>query len=184
MADIGVEGLNQWSGKNRRWDRAVNPLLGLLQRDSFVVEDIAIAAMISLEASGQLIGAVEGEDVTYHRGRPILATQAYRCLSHVELDWEKMPFDQPRLAKALAGNYNDVKHFDRGEFPDPAVTYALGSFALFIARLVALKVASPEAVDGYLKPWPQDLHRAIERLKGIEIDERGKATLNDEGVDS
>lgn len=183
MTDIGVDGLNRWSGKDGRWDRAINPLLGLLQRDRFVVEDIAIAAMISLEASGEILGKVEGEEVTYRKGRPITATRPYRCLSNLMLDWETMPFDQERLAKAMANNYNDIKHFDRGEFPEPEVTHALGNFALLVARLVVLNVASMEAVEAHLKAGPQNLHRAIELLKGLEIDEQGTASFKDDGLD-
>lgn len=183
MPDIGVDGLNRWSGKERRWDRAINPLLGLLQRDRFVVEDIAIAAMISLEASGEILGKVEGEEVTYRRGKVITATRPFRCLSHLKLDWETMPFNQERLAKAMANNYNDIKHFDRGEFPEPEVTHALGNFALLVARLVVLNIASTEAVEGHLSAEPQSLQRAIELLRGLEIDERGTVSFKDDGLD-
>ena len=176
LKDIGVAGLERWYSKDKRWRRAVSPLYGLLQRDSYVVEDVAIAALISLEASGQLIE----EPIVPPTKLPPLATHVYQCLSHINLDWEKMPFDQIRLSLALARNYNDVKHFDRGDFPEPEVTHALGSFALYVARYVILSVASERIVENHLKSSSsQGFLRSKDRLKHLNIDDKGIATWRD-----
>lgn len=172
MNGIGIEGLERWYSKDKKWRRAVSPLYGLLQRDSYVVEDRAIAALISIEASGQLI---DESGAPPEKLSPT-AAHVYRCLSYLKFDWEKMPFDQVRLSRALARNYNDVKHFDRGDFPEPAVTHALGSFALYVARYVALSVASQEAVQKHLEASSQGFLRSKDRLKRLIIDDTGLAT--------
>lgn len=175
LDDIGTDGLERWYSKDTRWQRAVTPLYGLLQRDGFGVEDVAIAALISLEASGQLVG----EDQDLPAGLRGIAAHVYRSLSHLELDWTTMPFDQVRLSRALATNYNDVKHFDRGDFPDPEVTNVLGSFALHVARYVALTAASKDAVLNHLQLSSQSFRRATNRLKNLNIDEYGRTTSGD-----
>ena len=175
LEDVGVEGLERWHSKDERWQRAVTPLYGLLQREGVGVEDVAIAALISLEASGQLIEEIRKPPKELGG----IAAHVYTSLSYLELDWTTMPFDQVRLARALATNYNEVKHFDRGDFPEPAVTNVLGSFALHVARYVVLGTASKDAALKHLHSSPQGFLQSKNRLESLNIDERGNATWRD-----
>lgn len=96
---------------------------------------------MSIEAAGQLIGVRDGEQSTYNRhGGITTATNVYRCLNLLDVKWGTIAADNVSLAKAVANTYNDIKHFDRGEFPDAPVSHIISIITRMIVRLLALYI--------------------------------------------
>ncbi|GAB3252235.1 ApeA N-terminal domain 1-containing protein [Arthrobacter pigmenti] len=168
----GEVGLERWFNKSSGWDRAINPIIGLLQRDSHSVEDVIISAMISLETMGQLLPKVEDEENTYRPGKrpkPTSTTFAMRCIMLLGNQWEQVADSPAGLARAIANNYNDIKHFDRGRYPDLRETHALGRFALTVARLTALRQASTTGITEFLQRTPEVFERTCRAFDGRRI---------------
>lgn len=97
-----------------------------------------MSTSMSLEAAGQLLGKRPGEAVTYNgAGRETVATYVYRCLEFLAIRWGAYVHSQLGLARAIANNYNSVKHADRGDFPDHTEMFLTGTITELVARLLA-----------------------------------------------
>ncbi|MHA7263737.1 hypothetical protein ACX80W_11110 [Arthrobacter sp. TMN-37] len=109
------------------------------------MEDHIVNASVSLEAAGRLLGQTEGESETYKPGstHPTTATFVYRSITAVGVDWSELSTSNLHLARAIASNYNDVKHPSRGAMPPAEHTYVAGKVALMIVRLLTLRLADP-----------------------------------------
>lgn len=116
------------------------------------MEDVVSSTCMSLEAAGQILGAQPGEEQTYsRRDRPTTATYIFRCLEFLDVKWGKYVHSRIGLARAIANNYNPIKHSDRGELPDPAQTYLVSAVTELLTRLLAagLTGAAGELMSRY-----------------------------------
>lgn len=160
FAEIGGEGLANWSRNYDQWERFILPSAGVLGRRSAFIEDIVTSTSMSLEAAGQLIGPKDGEDATYgSRRRPTTATFAYRCLRELSVGWGDYIESDLGLARAIANNYNDVKHYDRGDFPAHEQTFLVSHVNRLVVRLLAVRLTGhgEAALERYQKGeelWP------------------------------
>lgn len=154
-SDLGAEGLERWMAEFDEWQRVIHPAAGTLRRPESYLEDHILNASVSLEAAGLIIGEVEGEKSSWFRGRPTTATFVFRCLHTANLDWSEIAESRMALAKAIAGNYNDVKHAKRGPMPSPEDTYVAGKVALMVVRTLALKLLDPtmRLIETIGKDW-------------------------------
>ena len=57
--------------------------------------------------------------------------------------WSEIAESRMALARAIANNYNDVKHPKRGPMPPAEHTYVAGKVALLVVRLLALRLMEP-----------------------------------------
>lgn len=138
LQQIGPEGLETWSERYDTWTRFILPGAGVLSRKRAYIEDRVISTTISMEAAGGIIGERPGEKETYGRGRPSTATNIYRCLDLLQIGWGAYVESNVGLARAIANNYNDVKHADRGDFPNSEHTYLISATNSLLVRLLAL----------------------------------------------
>ncbi|KTR42407.1 hypothetical protein NS263_01750 [Curtobacterium oceanosedimentum] len=151
LQQIGPGGLSEWSTQYDAWSRFILPSAGVLSRKRAFIEDRVISTSMSLEAAGAMIGERHGEKETYGRGRPSTATNIYRCLDLLQVDWGKHVASNVGLARAIANNYNDVKHADRGDFPNSEHTYLVSSVNSLLVRLLALHLTGKG--DELLEPY-------------------------------
>ena len=93
---------------------------------------------MSMEAAGGILGERSGEDRPSQRGHKTTATYVYRCLDAIDV--RSGHRDRIGLARAIANNYNDVKHYDRGDFPDHDESYIVSEVNQLIVRLLAIHV--------------------------------------------
>lgn len=141
LPEIGEAGLSTWAERYEAWRRFILPAVGVLGRQGAFAEDIIISTSMSIEAAGQIIGVREGEEPTYKRdGGTTTATNVYRCLHLLDVKWGEIAPDHISLARAVANTYNDIKHFDRGEFPDAPVSLLISIITRMIVRLLALHI--------------------------------------------
>ena len=143
MAQIGAEGLATWSDNYEAWERFILPSVSVLGRTGRFIEDVVISTSMSIEAAGGILGERPGERVTWSRGRspkPTTATYVYRCLDALDVLWPERIRNRVGLSRAVANNYNDVKHYDRGDFPDHDESYAVSEINQMIVRLVAIYI--------------------------------------------
>lgn len=175
-SDVAVEGLERWLDKFEEWERVIFPTAGTLRRPESYVEDHIVNASVSLEAAGHLIGSVEGEQESRNGKIPTTATFVFRSLSAINLDWSEIAESTMGLARAIAGNYNDVKHAKRGPMPPSELTYVAGKVALLVVRLLALKLMDPsmKLIESYAKDWKfSQFKRQIVDMN-IYVDKEGK----------
>lgn len=142
---IGDEGLAAWSRKYKTWSRFIVPSLGVLSRQEAFIEDFVLSTSLSLEAAGLLLGVKGEEETTYWRRKPTTATYAYRCLHEIGQVWPARIESVVGLARAIANNYNDLKHADRGEFPDQVHSYLVSRVSQLVVRALALNLTGPSA---------------------------------------
>ncbi|KNH16262.1 hypothetical protein ACU18_13960 [Arthrobacter sp. ZBG10] len=145
-SEVGIEGLQRWLAEFEEWERLIQPGAGTLRRPESYVEDHIVNASVSLEAAGHILGEVEGERDSWSKGKrpqPTTATYVFRSLSTVNLDWSDIAESPMALARAVANNYNDVKHANRGPMPPADHTYVAGKVALLVVRLLALRLMEP-----------------------------------------
>lgn len=178
FAQLGSEALETWAKIYERWQRFILPAAGALSRRGAFVEDFVLSTSLSLEAAGHMIGERDGEAATYnHRHLPTTATWIYRCLHLLGVAWGDYIHSVVGLARAIANNYNDVKHFDRGEFPSFEETELVVTVNRLVVRLLALHLTGKG--DELLKPYRDDereLWRAKERFEAYKrriVDDRG-----------
>lgn len=110
------------------------------------------------------------------QGRPTTATFVFRCLTTVNLDWSEIAATPLALAKAIAWNFNDVKHAKRGPMPPLEHTYVAGKVALLVVRRLALKLMDPTMtlVKAYGDDWKfTEFKRQIAEMN-IYINEEGE----------
>lgn len=137
---LGAAGLTRWAEVYEKWARFILPSVAILRRREAYVEDRVISTSLSMEAAGRLLGPRDGERETLWKGRPTTATFAYRCLRELDLVWPTRTGALTGMARALAHNYNKLKHADRGEFPDNSETYLVSSINAFVVRSLALSL--------------------------------------------
>ncbi len=167
---IGDEGLKLWSSRYEEWQRFILPAVSAVNRGAVILENVVVNAAMSMEAAGSLIGVVPGEEKTYGgNGKPNTTTFMYRCLIHSGWKWDAVCEDVPGLAKAMATNYNTIKHFDRGGFPDPKETSIVSSVALLVIRSLAVSLTT---VDRTIDNLIGDSHHDFEMLTE-EVDSYG-----------
>ncbi|OIH97899.1 hypothetical protein [Curtobacterium sp. MCBA15_001] len=140
LADVEVGGLERWAQLPDQWKRVIDPTVGLLMRERPTVEDVVISTNLSLEAAGHLLPPAPNEEETCVGGtRPTTATWVLRCLARTGLNFSAFADSTVGLARAVANNYNGIKHFDRGELPDLVHTWLIGQVSLLTVRVVALR---------------------------------------------
>ncbi|MDD9378891.1 hypothetical protein M8Z33_19950 [Streptomyces sp. ZAF1911] len=145
ITSVGPTGLQQWSDAYDTWGRFIHPASSALNRPGALIENIVVNTSMSFEAAGNLIGKKVGEELTYtKKGKPTTATYGYRCIAHTGLNFDALNVSQAGLARAISDNYNTIKHFDRGEFPDATETHVIGEISILISRVLALKIARPD----------------------------------------
>lgn len=139
LTQIGPDGLATWAANYDPWKRFVLPAANAFGRRDVLVEETVMSTSTSLEAAGQLIGIRDNEETTYGRnGRPTTATHVYRCLHLLGITWPEHIDGIEGLARAIADNYNTIKHADRGGFPDARHSILVSHINRWIVRLLAL----------------------------------------------
>ncbi|NEB95478.1 hypothetical protein [Streptomyces bauhiniae] len=177
LPQIPPDGLSRWANSYDHWKRFIDPAVSGLSRTTALVEDLVLYYSMSLEAAGHILGRAAGEEETYTpRGRPTTATYAYRCQASLNIDWEGIAASPSGLARALANNYNTIKHYDRGHLPDPMHTYIVGRIAMTIVRLIATNIVDPsgELVSQFIQSYAFSSLREDFRLNGLHIDDGGQ----------
>ncbi|WP_285042771.1 hypothetical protein [Plantibacter sp. LMC-P-059a] len=140
LEQIGPEGLEAWNANYDAWSRFILPAAGVLGRSGAFMEDVVTSTSMSIEAAGHLLGVQEGEESTWSRNRPSTATYVYRCLHALGIDWGSCAVSIEGLARAVANNYNAVKHFDRGDLPAHEETYLISIVTRLVVQLTALQL--------------------------------------------
>ncbi|MER5870551.1 hypothetical protein [Streptomyces sp. NPDC002044] len=175
ISDIGMDGLSSWNSIYREWKRAIGPAVSTLSRPGGEVESLVMNAAISLEAAGNLIGTVSGEQETHNKGKPTTTTFIFRCLAHSGLDFSRVCDSLPGLARAVSINYNTIKHFDRGEFPRASESYFASEVSLLAIRVLAAKqtkIGTPSTANFTSRKKLDDLE-SICRSHDIFVDSAG-----------
>ncbi|MFX1820959.1 hypothetical protein PV768_14280 [Pseudarthrobacter sp. CC4] len=189
-SDVGVEGLQRWLEGFDQWERVIHPGAGTLRRPESYVEDHIVNASVSLEAAGHLIGEVEGERESWStrgkRSYPTTATYVFRALAAVNLDWFDVAASRLALARAIANNYNDVKHPERGPMPPAEHTYVAGKIALLVVRLLALRLMEPDMdlIKAFGEDWK--FNQFKQQIVGMDVyaDASGRFGPRPEGLAS
>ncbi len=176
--------MSRWAEQFETWKRFIFPAVGVLGRREAFMEDVIISTSMSIEAAGQIIGVREGEEPTYYRGRPTTATNVYRCLNLLGVPWGSITTDHQSLARAIANVYNDIKHFDRGGFPETSVSHTISHITKMIVRLLTLHILDENG--GLLRQYrEQGAMWKVQRYSevyGLTFDERGHAVLSGDGT--
>ncbi|MGO4591030.1 hypothetical protein [Paenarthrobacter sp. 2TAF44] len=137
--------LTKWGEGYDSWARFLLPVVGVLRVRNLVVENMAINAAMSLEAFGKtIVTLAEGEEETYRNDRPTTATYIYRGTKALGLKWDSIAASEVGLARAIAQNYNSIKHPGNQEFPDGFHTRTLAQISMGVVRLNALKLVASE----------------------------------------
>lgn len=172
ISKIDVAGLERWASNYEDWRRFILPAVGLLARQGIFVEDKVSSLAMSLEAAGHAIGKVEGEEKTYgHKNKKTTATWFFRCFAHLGWDFSALADSSIGLARAVASNYNDIKHADRGDFPRFEETSLVAEVLELTARSIALKLAEPDA--GQTLEQSQLYRRLISKFDGYHLHVNG-----------
>ncbi|MGC7150908.1 hypothetical protein [Paenarthrobacter ureafaciens] len=188
-SDVGGDGLRLWTEAFDRWERVIHPSAGTLRRPESYVEDHIVNASVSLEAAGHIIGEVADERDSWSRGKrpkPTTATYVFRALATVDLDWSDLAASPLDLARAIANNYNDVKHPERGPMPPTEHTYVAGKVALLVVRLLALRLMEPDMklVRAYGEDWKFNQFKRQIVDMNIYADSNGRFGPRPEGLGS
>ncbi|MCF4121717.1 hypothetical protein L1785_12060 [Antribacter sp. KLBMP9083] len=138
LAQIGADGMATWAENYDRWRRFILPAVSAMSRVGAFAEDIVVSTSTSLEAASVLIGHRDNEENTYHRNKPTTATHVYRCLDVVDIVWPEHVGGKESLARAIARNYNEIKHADRGDFPEARESILVSKINTWLVRLLAL----------------------------------------------
>ncbi|MFD4754423.1 hypothetical protein [Streptomyces sp. NPDC058426] len=177
---LNQNGLEEWSYRYDDWSRFIHPAVSALNRPGAILENLVVNAAMSMEAAGNLIGEVAEESPTLRsNGKPTTATYMYRCLIRTGWDWSEIGASPVGLARAIANNYNTIKHFDRGHFPDPVETHLVSSLTALVVRMLALRIAQPSLNAANLfGAHVHDFDRLKESFEsaGVAVDEGGAFT--------
>ncbi|MGC5003945.1 hypothetical protein [Streptomyces sp. DT203] len=177
FSNVDSKGLEEWSREYDKWDRFIHPAVSALSRPGAILENLVVNAAMSMEAAGSLLGQVSGEAATCRaNGKPTTATYMYRCLVRSGWDWSGICKSTAGLARAIGNNYNTIKHFDRGQFPDPTETYLVSNTSALIVRMLAIKLARPDqSTAGLFVKYVTDFEHLKEefRFNGLIVDDAG-----------
>ncbi|GAA1059014.1 ApeA N-terminal domain 1-containing protein [Agromyces bracchium] len=151
LQEVGAEGLTSWAEMYGEWERFILPAVAVIGRRNRFIEDVVMSTSMALEAAGQLIGERPGEEATYGRARPSMATYVFRCLDYLDIGWDDYIHSQVGLARAISNNYKRVKHADNGAFPDHVETALIGEVNELVVRLLAASLtgAADELLQRY-----------------------------------
>ena len=176
MAQIGAEGLAKWAEQYATWERFILPSVSVLGRTGRFIEDVVISTSMSIEAAGGILGERHGEQATWNRKRPTTATYVYRCLDVLDVLWPDRIRDRVGLSRAIANNYNDVKHYDRGEFPDHDESYVVSEINQMIVRLLAIYIIGrgEELLSSYREGNNLYAIKQVLDGYGLRVDETGR----------
>ena len=146
IQEVGQPGLEKWSSNYDAWSRFIFPSISALNRQGAILENIVVNTCMGLEAAGSIFGKIPGEEQTTGRGgSATTATYMFRSVAQSGLDIQGIAESRTGLAKAIANNYNTIKHYGRGHFPDATETYYVGEISLIIARIIAVSLAGATA---------------------------------------
>lgn len=179
LREIGNEGLETWAANYEAWKRFILPSASILGRTGVFLEDLVISTSMSMEAAGGIIGERPGENATWSKGgrrRPTSATYVYRCLDVLAVRWPERLGNHVGLSRAIANAYNDVKHYDRGDFPEHDEVHVVSEISQMIVRLLAIHVAG--RADDLLAPYREaeqfyQIDQAVEAYQ-LRLDEAGE----------
>jgi hypothetical protein len=178
LEQIGAIGLSTWSDNYEKWQRFILPSVTALGQTSKFLEDLVISTSMSIEAAGAILGERLGERETWSRGRsrPTTATYVYRCLDVLNVQWPQRISSRIGLSRAVANNYNDVKHYDRGDFPDHDESYVVSEINQMIVRLLAIHITGRgDELLAYYRDsgnfW--QIQQALDSF-GLSLDEAGE----------
>ncbi|WP_341934026.1 hypothetical protein MRBLWO14_003143 [Microbacterium sp. LWO14-1.2] len=168
LSDVGPDGMSRWVrlyGEDN-FRRAVEPVVEVLNGATKFLEPQLMMLAISLDR----FGAHSFADGRQRR----LSQTILRCIERANLDW---PSIGPRvgIAKALANMNNDLKHPDRGSYPDGDALAVMVDLAKVIARaqLFPLLAVPDERRESFFG-WG-DAGSAVRAFgaAGITVDEAG-----------
>lgn len=180
LSQIGTSGLMCWHENYEKWERFILPSAAILgQRDQYV-ENIVTSTSTSIEAAGAIIGERPGEEAT-KKTRPSTATYVYRCLDLLNIKWPARINNKLGLARAIANNYNEVKHYDRGELPSHEETHLIKEINELIVRLLSVYLTgmSDELLKGYREG--EYLYHLKQILDAYELNLDEKGTWHKDG---
>ena len=139
--------------------------------------------------AGHIIGEVDGERESWSKAKrpqPITSTYVFRALAAVNLDWSDVAASPLALARAIANNYNDVKHPERGPMPPAEHTYVAGKIALLVVRLLALRLMEPDMnlIKAFGEDWK--FNQFKQQIVGMDVyaDASGRFGPRPDGLDS
>lgn len=131
MPSLSSTTLTKWGESYDSWARFLLPVVGVLRVRNLVVENVAINAAMSLEAFAKgIVTSTEGEAATYRDNRPVTATYIYRGIKALGLNWDSIAASDVGLARAIAKNYNSIKHPGNQDFPDAFNTRILAHISM------------------------------------------------------
>lgn len=186
MAQVGVEGLETWSDNYQTWERFILPSASVLGRNERFLEDVVVSTSMSMEAAGGILGDQDGERKTWSKRGPTTATYVYRCLAVLDVKWPERIADRVGLSRAIARNYNDVKHYDRGDFPNFMESHVVSEINQMIVRLLAVYITGRGAE--LLAPYREgeNLYEIRQTLDGygVRVDEAGRWQKESDGGSS
>lgn len=193
MSSLSAANLEAWRSGFDEWERVVLPISGIFRvpASSTFVENVAINAAVSIEALGEkYIPFQEGEHETYREASRTLAyaekmrdskvskttvrscrtttTDIYRALVSAGVDWAPFASSTVGLARAIANNYNAIKHPELGAMPDSFQTAVLSDISCGVARLNILKLIGVDLETPGVES-EQLFRRANERLSGESL---------------
>lgn len=112
FGQIGAEGFQKWEVLRHKYDRAIGPLMSLLEMKGSAVETQFIQSCVGLEGLGVQLARDSGINK-----REILQKRLERVVDDLGFSFSK---DWP---KRTADLYNDIKHYDRDAAVDPLDAY-------------------------------------------------------------
>jgi hypothetical protein len=176
--EVGGPALRDWAERFEDWERFIYPALSSMNAKEVGLENSVVNASMAIEAAGNIIGPASGERETYSgANRPTTATFAFRCLSKTGVSCVGMANSRIGLAKAMANNYNTIKHYDRGQFPKPEETFLVQKVATLVVRLLALDLAGVDAEQSHFsfrKEREFSNARSSFNAFGLFVDRAGK----------
>lgn len=145
FSQIGAEGFRKWEALRHKYDRAIGPLMSLLEMKGSAVETQFIQSCVGLEGLGVQLardaGVTKFEKLELRLGR-IINDLGFSFSE----DW----------AKRTADLYNDIKHYDRDAIVDPLdAYYSVLENEIVFRSWVALRLGlSPEYVLTHISTTP------------------------------
>lgn len=166
-AKLNQESLVNWYQKYPIYFRAISALSSLLPRIEIDAEERMINSFIALETIGHI-------SLQLPFGTRGVGTEKYveECLRILGIESVEFASSIKGFAKALADNYNGIKHPRSSTFPDVNNTFTFGLLAQGIARAALIKQTLDLDVD-WLNMSEVSLAHSIARQEKISIDDAG-----------